>query len=691
MSKSEHAKSKRVLGNGDALRTLKKLLSISRIAKKKNIPLLLSLLSCLVLIPATAGATGQNIGERGAEECKHEWWGISRPDLNPNGNYAYYVQEEPYNHDNPKIEDVMGWHNTNTTDSGNTAANSHMVIIGGNVNLRNVYGGYSSSGDACNNIAIVNSGTISGNVVGGYTHESKTATGNKVFIYGGNFTGADKAVSGGQGKDANENKVTIYGGTFAGEISGGVIMKNDGNAKNNTVVIAGNFSGTPSIYGGNVGDSGYTIDDIVTGNTLYLSGANSASTVQNFETINITEAAWGTPVLTMNGPGLVQNSKRNGETNGSWATINTGNINFTGAKNLSAGEKTTLIKNKMDSYHGDILFGKYTAGTALRGTGTAEIEGEDLMYTVQTVEISEQTHNTVMGAEVSMAALSTGNDFIGTATEGLSLAANTGADGIASFAQMGGSSIKQETGSHVDVHTWNAILGIGHQNKKERGTFEYGAFFEYGTGNYTTHAENGLRGDGSSHYTGGGLLAKYTRKNNVYVEGSLRAGSIHDDARDVMSDGAGNPYSYDTNAPYFGFHVGVGKEIALADGNSVDVYGKYFFNHKNGVSFNAGGYYDLDAVNSHVLRVGARYTVKRKKWNFYGGLSYEHELDGKASGAVDGVSIRAAETKGGSVRAELGATMTPDDGSPWKLDLNLAGFAGKKQGFTGGVSIAFMF
>ena len=47
-------------------------------------------------------------------------------------------------------------------------------------------------------------------------------------------------------------------------------------------------------------------------------------------------------------------------------------------------------------------------------------------------------------------------------------------------------------------------------------------------------------------------------KTDVYVEGSLRAGSIHDDARDVMSDGAGNPYSYDTNAPYFGFHLGVG-------------------------------------------------------------------------------------------------------------------------------------
>lgn len=57
-----------------------------------------------------------------------------------------------------------------------------------------------------------------------------------------------------------------------------------------------------------------------------------------------------------------------------------------------------------------------------------------------------QTHHTVMGAEAGMAALSAGNDFIGAATEGLGLATNTGADGVSSFAQMGGGRTRQETG-----------------------------------------------------------------------------------------------------------------------------------------------------------------------------------------------------------------------------------------------------
>ncbi len=308
----------------------------------------------------------------------------------------------------------------------------------------------------------------------------------------------------------------------------------------------------------------------------------------------------------------------------------------------------------------------------------------------------ERTHNAVMGAEVGMAALAAGNDFVGEAMGGLAAASNVGTDGVSAFANMGGGAVRQETGSHIDVKTWNAILALGHQNKKERGVFEYGAFFEYGNGNYTTH--NGdERGDGSTRYTGGGLLAKWTAKHGFYVEGSLRGGNIHDDARNVLRDIATNaPYSYETDASYFGGHIGVGKEIPLTGGNTLDVYAKYFVNRKDGVSFNAGiDHYDLDAVTSQVLRLGARYTVKREQWNFYGGLAYEYEMDGKAGGRVSAGAfssdIRAAEIDGGSVRAELGATMQPEATSPWRLDLNLAGFAGKKQGFSGGASVTLMF
>ena len=529
---------------------------------------------------------------------------------------------------------------------------------------------------------------------------NETATGNTVTIIGGDqltqVAGAYLSHSG----NANGNHVIISGGTIKGAIYGGYTggFEGQGSAINNSVTLNGVTLSEAKIYGGY--DQNGT-GDVVTGNTLNLSGVNTAQSIANFDTVNIKSAVWGTSALTLTGDGIVQHA------DGTWADIDTRNIAFTGINALPAkGEHTILIKNSMTNYPtANIKSGKFTVGTTLEGTGTASLadgdndgEADDLIYTVNGaadenggMTVQEQTHNTVMGASVSMTALSMGNEFVGAATEGLAAPANVGADGVSSFAQMGGGSMRQETGSHVDTHTWNAILALGHQNKKERGTMEYGAFFEYGTGNYTTHADNGLRGDGSARYTGGGLLAKYTTKNSVYVEGSLRAGSVHDDARNVLSDGFGNPYSYDTNAAYMGFHLGVGKEIAVAGGNAVDVYGKYFYNRRNGVSFDAGGHYDLDAVTSSVLRVGARYILKRNKWNFYAGAAYEHEFDGKANGTADGVAIRGADTSGGSFRGEIGATVKPGENSPWNIDLNVSGFAGKKQGFTGGVSVALMF
>ena len=57
-----------------------------------------------------------------------------------------------------------------------------------------------------------------------------------------------------------------------------------------------------------------------------------------------------------------------------------------------------------------------------------------------------QTHNTLMGSEVGMAALSAGNDQVSTAAEGLVQSGNGGTDGVSSFAQIGGGSLHNETG-----------------------------------------------------------------------------------------------------------------------------------------------------------------------------------------------------------------------------------------------------
>ena len=507
-------------------------------------------------------------------------------------------------------------------------------------------------------------------------NEGRTATA------GYNYTNANIDFS----KFAFENPETISAGTTT-------LLQ----ANNTLADIAATEKNLSYIY---APVAGVTMDGKITGSYEATGGNLSYTATANQATkLTFADVEWKDSGALLDHAATLTSVSFNG------ADVDTSNINFTNLQALQDNKKMTLVSSFGDTV-GTITGTKYKVGSTLEGTGKASLVDGDLIFTTDAVPtddggtddsgnsggltVQEQTHNTVMGATVSLATLSAGNDFIGSATEGLAQVANIGDDGISSYANIGGGTMRQETGSHVDTHHWNAILAIGKINKKEKSTFEYGAFFEYGSGNYTTH--NGdQRGDGSARYAGGGLLAKWTAKHGLYVEGSLRAGTVHDDARNVLRNANGVPYSYETNANYFGGHVGIGKEIPLANGNTVDVYGKYFVNRRNSVSFNAGGHYDLDAVTSQIARIGVRYTVKGKKWNFYAGAAYEHELDGKATGKADGMAIRGADPSGASFRGELGATMTPGENSPWKLDLNVTGFAGKKQGVTGGVSVAWMF
>lgn len=98
-----------------------------------------------------------------------------------------------------------------------------------------------------------------------------------------------------------------------------------------------------------------------------------------------------------------------------------------------------------DTKTGEVTYedlGRKDAGNKL----SFHIPYENCEFGIIRTVYNDHTHNTVMGAEVGMSALSAGNDFIGAATEGLALAANTGADGVSSFAQMGGGRMRQETG-----------------------------------------------------------------------------------------------------------------------------------------------------------------------------------------------------------------------------------------------------
>ena len=341
----------------------------------------------------------------------------------------------------------------------------------------------------------------------------------------------------------------------------------------------------------------------------------------------------------------------------------------------------------------------YTVGTTGQGTGTVSLdENWNVIYRVDTYEdgtpivtAQEQTHNTLMGMEAGLAVINSGQEFIEKAVDGLGEASNTGTDGIAVFATMGGGKGSYETGSHINMNTWNGIIGVGKTNQLPAGKIQWGGFLEHGSGNFSIHSDTNSRGDGSSTYTGGGVVAKWTNKHDVYTEAGLRYGSSHDNASNVLQDALGKTYGYDVRANYYGGYLGLGKIYRLGKDRTLDVYGKFFSTRRDGVSFDAGGRYELDALQSNILRVGAKYGVKSGKVNWYGGLAYEHEFSGEATGKADGLPIRSASIKGGSLRMDWGATIKPSEKSPWTMRMGITGHTGKHRGIGGSLMLSCNF
>ena len=428
--------------------------------------------------------------------------------------------------------------------------------------------------------------------------------------------------------------------------------------------------------------SGVTVDAAITGklansgnNVVFTAAANQASK------LTFGDVEW-------KDSGALLTRPRNITFAG--ADVDTSRINFTNMIYLDADRQMTLVTDFGDKV-GTITGSKYLVGTAFEGEGAASLSGSDLVFRTKTgAGVSEQTHKTVMATEVGVTMLNTGNDYIDKAMEGMGDLANVAPDGTTVGAAIGGGRNRYETGSHVNVNSWNAAVAVGAKRELKNGSLEYGVFGEYGKANFTLHSDAG-KGDGDSHYAGGGLLAKWTNKHDVYTEASFRLGRLNESSSDIMRDGLGNTYGYDVHANYFGAHVGVGKIFRYKGGKSLDVYGKYFYTKRDGVEFDAVQHYNLDSVNSSVLRIGARYGTTDKKWNWYGGLAYEYEFDGEAKGTVNGTEIRAASIKGSSVRAEFGMRMEATKTNPWQMDISLYGYGGKHRGIGGNVNVAYMF
>ena len=492
---------------------------------------------------------------------------------------------------------------------------------------------------------------------------SQTATGGKVNISGDNIT---------------------YGGTvYAGYSEGGSV-------NNNIINVAAGTNAQSMILKGYNSDS--TADGNAasghSGNTLNITGNGSTfNSIENFDVINFNAVALNSSnVLTLQSADL----------DGTTLNVNS----LAGNNTYDVGDTVTLIKSENaitgTSAGINIANDIVTAGVArdLTVSASQSDDNKSVDLTVSSVKQNSQVNLVAENRAVAAAFVNQGTDLISDSLDTISRDNNYG---VKTFAAVHGNRSKYNVNSDIKINGWSTIVGVGNAGKFDNSSeFSWGVFYENGSSNYRTFNEFNnefFRGDGSLVYNGGGVAARYTNKNGVYTEGSLRAGMLKSDMDNALRDGAGNFYGYESESAYYGAHIGVGKIISLSDSSDLDVYGKFFHTYTEGDSFKvAGDEFEFDSINSDRLRIGARITSnKENQFSTYYGLAYEYEFNGDADMTAQGLKAPTQSLQGSSVMAEIGFNYQPTPDSPWSFDLNMRGYAGERQGGSFNVQATYTF
>ena len=540
---------------------------------------------------------------------------------------------------------LYGGYTTQGLASENTVTVNQGTVTG------SVYGGYTDSGDATQNVVTLKGGTVSGTVYGGYTNNG-TASGNTVNVYGGDLTAA--SLNGG------------YGVTAAAAETGVSLL----------AVTAAEAATAESLS-----SSDNTLNVYTTGNTV--------AGLSNFQNLNFyipADAAANATLLTVTGTADITGaSVKAGIADattlpeGAEITLLTDSNGITGVDTAAYGLLTDAGFAQRN------LSLEYTADSITAILGGQRINGStDNGNSSQPAgpHLNAQTKSLVETQEAALGMLNNAGDFM----VNQSLLAGQNQDGSGEyqlFAAMGASSLRYETGSYVKNHGMNAELGFARQLKSGQHTALIMPFVEYGNGNYTSHLDDGTRGDGQNTYYGAGLLARQENANGLYTEGSFRVGHTQGDYSGVI---AGYRASYDLDHTYTAAHMGTGREFQLTDKDSLDVYARFFYTHMNSAETHlhsslGSAPYEFDSVNSYRSRIGTRWTRNYgSSQSLYAGLAWDYEFGSSARAAYHDMHTLSPDVKGSSGMVELGWISKASKENPWSADVRVTQWIGKQKG-----------
>ena len=625
-------------------------------------------------------------------------------------------------------------------DPISTSASSNSVTITGS-QVEGVYGGVGQIGSAKGNIVTITDSSVEMEAVGGETGymmngitqpgQLKDAENNQVIVNGSSTIGT---VVGGEAAAANtfdfdnENK-EYYEVRTSGKSSGNTVTINDGTVKNsvlgghsamsdaigNTVNIAGGIIGTESSGTGEADDNA-------------IAGGFAEKGQANNNTVNITGGTLGAMMSLYGGysekgsSGNTLNLHTKGNTVKNLGYFQ--NLNFYVPEGTAAGETMVTVTGNADVSKAVIQAGiekttKLAPGQAINliydaggiktdGTSYSMMSGKDIVSDAGFVDrkaaVKKQDDSTIVvyvpkdekgtihpdtkiipeDRENGINTIKNAGDLVSNAAEGAWKEDHDVDAKFVPYAIVGGYDLHYNTGSYIDSNGMAANVGLIRRIRRDGAIDTVMPFLEYGRSNYASFLDDGARGDGRQHYTGGGVLLRRDLDDGKYYEGAIRAGRLKGDFHGIIDSTA---LRYDSSAPYVAAQAGAGK-IYAKDRDTYDLYGKFFWTHLGSDTAtirNSRGEakYEFDDINSYRTRLGMRWTRNFDKVrSLYVGIGWDYEFDSKARAFYDAYRTDTPTVKGSSEFLELGWKSKVTSDHPWGVDLKATGWTGKQEGGT---------
>lgn len=463
------------------------------------------------------------------------------------------------------------------------------------------------------------------------------------------------------------NWVIVAGGSVQ-------VLTNDTKVFDNQVQVHNVNMGSATVFGGMYGNN----NSIDKGNSIQASGVNTLFAINGFETlfIHVDDANIDKPVLTLSDTLTFVDRK-----------INVGTVpGFTvkGGSTYKLLNAPTISDLSEENISLENTWVRYDSALSIQDGGN---NTQDLLLTTIAAQTTDNAKTLAESLLGTVAFVNQGAEYI--ADQGIQSALNA-LEGTnrSAFGAIQGSSLRYDTGSHVDVD--GASMVVGYATKVNNSVLA--AFIESGWATSDSHV-NTAQAEADHDYYGLGVALHHSLTDQVYLDASLRAGWAETEFDGVY---AHDQAHYDSKALYSSAHIGAGVIVPVTTKMQVDLYGRYFVSYLDSDDVTLddaiNSQFHMDSTVAHTVRMGARLQGDYSEivsWST--GLAYEHVWNGDAESKIDQIALSVPSIDGGTGILEVNMSVKPDKQSAWAFDIGAKGYVGSREGVVGNMAIHYAF